>query len=350
MKTEIIKIDFERPLGEQLCSSAEIIRNGGLVAFPTETVYGLGGSALDADAAKKIYSAKGRPSDNPLIIHISEPKDAEKYCFTNDAYYKIANAFMPGPITVILPKKDIIPYSVTGGLDTVAVRCPENIVARTLIEKAGVPIAAPSANTSGRPSPTTARHVIEDMDSKIDAIIDGGSSSIGLESTIVMPKDDSVIVLRPGGITVEMLKKIFGKVELDAGITKKNESDKAPLAPGMKYRHYAPHAEVFLLLDSGKGEFDKKAVVFLSEKLAADPSAGIICFDEYMDKIKGENVFYFGKKDDDGEHARRLFDILRRFDKTNAKVIYATASDTKGVGLAIFNRMLKASGFNTIEI
>ena len=148
----------------------------------------------------------------------------------------------------------------------------------------------------------------------------------------------------------ERLKKIFGKVELDAGITKKNESDKAPLAPGMKYRHYAPHAEVFLLLDSGKGEFDKKAVGFLSEKLAADPSAGVICFDEYMDKIKGENVFYFGRKDDDGEHARRLFDILRRFDKTNAKVIYATASDTKGVGLAIFNRMLKASGFNTIEI
>lgn len=350
MKTEIIKIDFEKPLGEQLCSSAEIIRNGGLVAFPTETVYGLGGSALDADAAKKIYSAKGRPSDNPLIIHISEPKDAEKYCVTNDAYYKIANAFMPGPVTVILPKKDIIPYSVTGGLDTVAVRCPENIVARTLIAEAGVPIAAPSANTSGRPSPTTARHVIEDMDSKIDAIIDGGSSSIGLESTIVMPKDDSVIVLRPGGITVEMLKKIFGKVELDAGIMKKNESDKAPLAPGMKYRHYAPHAEVFLLLDSGKGEFDKKAVGFLSEKLASDPFAGVICFDEYMDKIKGENVFYFGKKDDDGEHARRLFDILRGFDKTNAKVIYATASDTKGVGLAIFNRMLKASGFNTIEI
>lgn len=350
MRTKIVNIDFERPFEEQVRGCAEIIKRGGLVAFPTETVYGLGGSALDDGAAKKIYAAKGRPSDNPLIIHIASPEDAERYCFTNEAYYKIASSFMPGPITVILPKKDIIPYSVTGGLDTVAVRCPENKIARALIKEAGVPIAAPSANTSGRPSPTSASHVIEDLDSKIDAIIDGGVSEIGLESTIVMPKDDGITLLRPGGITVEMLKSIFPLVMLDEGITRKNESSKAPLAPGMKYRHYAPRAAVHLIVDSGKGDFDSKAKKFLSEKLAAFPDTGIICFDEYSDTVKGKNVFYFGKKRDDAEHAKRLFDILRRFDSTDAREIYATASDINGVGLAIYNRMLKASGFNTLEI
>ena len=182
MQTEIIKIDFSRPLAEQVRGCAEILERGGLVAFPTETVYGLGGSALDADAARKIYAAKGRPSDNPLIIHIAKPEDAEKYCVTSDAYYKIAEAFMPGPITVVLPKKDNIPESVTGGLSTVAVRCPAHPVARALIDACGFPVAAPSANTSGRPSPTAADHVKDDLSGKIEAIIDGGEAEIGLES------------------------------------------------------------------------------------------------------------------------------------------------------------------------
>ena len=350
MITEIVKIDFSKPLDAQVQKCAETIVRGGLVAFPTETVYGLGGNALDADAAKKIYAAKGRPSDNPLIIHIEKPSDAEEYCFTNDSYYKIANAFMPGPITVILPKKEIIPFPVTGGLSTVAVRCPEHPVARALIRAAGVPIAAPSANTSGRPSPTSASHVIEDLSSKIDAIIDGGDSEIGLESTIVMPRDGGVTVLRPGGITVEMLSEIFDDVTLDEGIVKKNESASAPLAPGMKYRHYAPRATVFLIKDVGNADFDGRVKRFLKGKLDREPLTGVICFDEYRDEIIGKNVFYFGKKADDDEHAKRLFDILRRFDKTDAPEIYATASDLRGVGLAIYNRMLKASGFNILEI
>ncbi len=350
MITKIIKMDFSRPPEEQVRDCADIIKRGGLVAFPTETVYGLGGNALDSEAAKKIYAAKGRPSDNPLIIHIAAPEDAEAYCKTNEAYYKIAKAFMPGPITVILPKKDIVPFSVTGGLDTVAVRCPKNPVARALISEAGVPIAAPSANTSGRPSPTSARHVIEDLNSKIDAVIDGGDSEIGLESTIVLPGNGGVKVLRPGGITVEMLREVFEDVSLDGGITEKNESTTAPLAPGMKYRHYAPSATVFLIKDSGRADFDERVKKFLSGKLDREPRTGIICFDEYKKDIIGKNVFYFGKKADDEEHAKRLFDILRRFDDTDAPEIYATASDLKGVGLAIYNRMLKASGFNIIEI
>ncbi|MGN1095529.1 MAG: L-threonylcarbamoyladenylate synthase, partial [Eubacteriales bacterium] len=237
-----------------------------------------------------------------------------------------------------------------GGLDTVAVRCPENAVAHALIEKAGVPIAAPSANTSGRPSPTCAMHVIDDLNSKIDAIIDGGESSIGLESTIVMANDNGVTVLRPGGVTCEMLCAIFPDVILDGGITKKNETGEAPLAPGMKYRHYAPKASVYLIKDMGKPDFDTRAKDFLLKKLSLSPKTGIICFDEYAEEIKGENVFYFGKKADDAEHARRLFDILRRFDSTDAPEIYATASDMRGVGLAIYNRMLKAAGFNIIEL
>lgn len=350
METKIVKIDLSRDLNEQVKECAEIIKHGGLVAFPTETVYGLGGSALDADAAKKIYAAKGRPSDNPLIIHIARPEEAEAYCVTNEAYYKIAKEFMPGPITVILPKKDTIPFSVTGGLSTVAVRCPEHPVARALISEAGVPIAAPSANTSGRPSPTSAQHVIDDLSSKIDAIIDGGEAEIGLESTIVLPRGNGVTVLRPGGVTVEMLESVFDDVTLDAGITKKIDNGAAPLAPGMKYRHYAPQATVFLIKDAGNADFDGRVKKFLSAKLDKEPRTGIVCFDEYRDDIIGKNVFYFGKKADDEEHAKRLFDILRRFDSTDAPEIYATASDMRGIGLAIYNRMLKASGFNIIEI
>ncbi len=350
MQTKIIKTDASKPLEGQVRECAEIIARGGLVAFPTETVYGLGGSALDADAAKKIYEAKGRPSDNPLIIHISSPEEAEKYAEVNEAYYKIAERFMPGPITVVLAKKDIIPSSVTGGLSSVAVRCPENAVARALIAAAGVPIAAPSANTSGRPSPTAARHVIDDLDGKIDAIIDGGNSEIGLESTIVMPNENGVTVLRPGGVTVEMLEEIFDSVTLDKGITKKNESTEAPLAPGMKYRHYAPRARVTLIIDDGAPDFDTRAMDFLRARLAEDKKTGVICFDEYAERVEGENVFYFGKKRDEREQARRLFDLLRRFDSTDASAVYAIVSDIRGVGLAIYNRMLKASGFNTLTL
>ncbi|MBQ8004952.1 MAG: threonylcarbamoyl-AMP synthase, partial [Clostridia bacterium] len=207
MTTEFIKIaDPTKPLAvESIKKAADILRHGGLVAMPTETVYGLGGNGLDASAAEKIYAAKGRPSDNPLILHIEKPGDAEKYCHTSKLYFDLARAFMPGPLTVIMPKKDIVPLSVTAGLSTVAIRCPDHAVARALIKEAGVPIAAPSANLSGRPSPTNASYVFEDMNGKIDMIIDGGECEIGLESTIVLIEDESLTLLRPGAITFDAL-------------------------------------------------------------------------------------------------------------------------------------------------
>jgi len=345
MNTEYIKIDPKKPLDEQLIRAAGIIKCGGLVVFPTETVYGLGASALDADAAKKIYAAKGRPSDNPLIIHISSPEEAEKYCFTSPEYYRLAERFLPGPLTVIMPKKDVVPKTVTGGLGTVAVRCPENEVARALIRLSGVPIAAPSANISGKPSPTSAAHVREDLDGKVDMIIDGGECKIGLESTIVKLDDGGATLLRPGAITPEMLKKVLGSVKLDGGITKKNETDASPLAPGMKYKHYAPRAQVYLL----KGDADK-ITAFLAAKLAEDENTGVLCFDELAEKLEGKYIVPFGKTDDEGAHAKRLFKALRYFDDVEVNKIYATAVGTDGIDLATYNRMLKASGYTIIEL
>lgn len=345
MKTDYVKLDFEKPLDAQLTDAAGIIKRGGLVVFPTETVYGLGASALDADAAKKIYAAKGRPSDNPLIIHISSPEEAEKYCVTSPEYYLLAEKFLPGPLTVIMPKKDIIPKTVTGGLDTVAVRCPENEAARVLIRLSGVPIAAPSANISGKPSPTSAEHVREDLDGKVDMIIDGGECKIGLESTIVKLDEDDAMLLRPGAITPQMLKEVLGSIKLDGGITKKNETDAAPLAPGMKYKHYAPRAQVYLL----KGTADK-ITAFLAEKLAEDGNTGVLCFDELAEKLDGKYIVPFGKTDDEGAHAKRLFKALRYFDDVEVNKIYATAVGTEGIDLATYNRMLKASGYTIIEV
>lgn len=345
MKTELIKIDFERPLSAQLTAAADIIKRGGLVVFPTETVYGLGASALDSEAAKKIYAAKGRPSDNPLIIHISSPEEAEDYCYTSPEYYRLAEKFLPGPLTVIMPKKDVIPKTVTGGLDTVAVRCPKNEAARELIRLSGAPIAAPSANISGKPSPTSAAHVKDDLDGKVDMIIDGGECEIGLESTIIKLDDGGATLLRPGAITPEMLEEVLGNVKLDGGITKKNETDAAPLAPGMKYKHYAPRAQVYLL----KGDADKIAE-FLAKKLAENENTGVLCFDEFASKLNGKYIVPFGKKSDERAHAKRLFKALRYFDGTGVNIIYATSVGTEGIDLATYNRMLKASGYTIIEV
>lgn len=350
MKTEFIKIDYEKPLSAQIERAAEIIAAGGLVAFPTETVYGLGGNALDADAAQHIYAAKGRPSDNPLIVHIAKPSDAEKYAFAGELYDKLAKAFMPGPLTVVLPKRDIIPFSVTGGLDSVGIRCPGHPVARELIRKAGVPIAAPSANLSGRPSPTTAAHCVDDLDGRVDCIVDGGESEVGLESTIVKIMGDSLTVLRPGAITPEMLREICPNVSIDGGVFDKLPEGTAPLAPGMKYRHYAPRAKVYLIKDAGGEDFDRRVTEFLKEKLAEDPETGVLCFDEYAESLTGKNVLTFGKKDDEKAHSHLLFDRLRHFDETDATVIYATAGSTEGIGLALYNRMLKAAGYTVLNI
>ena len=352
MKTELIKIDFTKPLAEQLTLPAEILAQGGLVAFPTETVYGLGGNALDADAAGKIYAAKGRPSDNPLIVHIARPSDADQYAETNELYRKLAKAFMPGPLTVVLPKKENIPFSVTGGLMTVGIRCPGDPVARELIRLAGVPVAAPSANVSGRPSPTTANHVVDDLSGRIECIIDGGESEVGLESTIVKIDGGRLVLLRPGAITPEMLRTVCNEVVLDNGILDRLPEGTAPEAPGMKYRHYAPRARVHLLRAENENDesFDEKAIGFFREKLKADPSVGILCYDEYLPFLQGENVYSYGKKQDDLAHSHLLFDCLRRFDETEATAIYAVVGKAEGIGLALYNRMLKASAYTVIYI
>jgi len=333
MNTDIIK----NSTPENIKKAAEIIKQGGLVAFPTETVYGLGANALDATASSKIYSAKGRPSDNPLIVHIAYPAEAEKYCFTSPLFYKLAERFMPGPLTVIMPKKSIIPDTTTGGLDTVAIRVPSNAVAHMLIEMSGVPVAAPSANISGKPSPTTFEHIVNDLNGKVDLMIDGGACSIGLESTVVKIEDDMVMILRPGAITPEMLSDVC-RTEIGFSVTKEFQG-KAE-SPGMKYRHYAPDAKLILL------DGDDKAVY---EYLADKNGCGILCFNEDIEHINPNNkILTLGAKNDIDGQAHKLFMCLRSF--FDVDIIYARAPVKRGIGLAVFNRLIKASGYTYIEL
>ncbi|MBQ8288954.1 MAG: threonylcarbamoyl-AMP synthase [Clostridia bacterium] len=333
------------PTEDDLISAADLLRTGGLVAIPTETVYGLGVNALLSEAAPKVYAAKGRPSDNPLIIHLADAADAERYAITCDAFDRLATAFMPGPLTVILPKRDCIPDSVTGGLATVAVRVPSHPIAHRLIELCGFPVAAPSANLSGRPSTTTVEHVIEDMKGRVDMILDGGASDIGLESTIVLPKEDgSLVLLRPGAITVEMLEEEGFTVTLDKAVTARLQEGEQPLAPGMKYRHYAPRARVILL--SGERESVQAAM----EPYRDRADTALICYadDTVADASNARVLGAFERRD---EQARNLFDLLRSFDsQTEITRIYAPLPDRKGIGLALFNRMLKAAGYDIEEV
>ena len=327
--------------------AGQIIKNGGLVVFPTETVYGLGGNATDSSAAQKIYAAKGRPSDNPLIIHVSDPEDAELYTYTNNLYYKLAKAFMPGPITVILKAKDIVPKTVTAGLDTVAVRCPSHPVAREFIRVAGVAIAAPSANLSGSPSPTCYRYVAEDMTGRVDMIIDGGDCDIGLESTIVKIEDDSSLtLLRPGAITVEDLSQVCEKVNVADAVLDSLKEGEVALSPGMKYRHYAPKSQ-FCLLD---GEFLLRYDYVLKNK----ENSAVLCYEEEVDAfsevLPKERIFNMGKKEDKLSHAHKLFTLLRDADTENTEVIYAPLPTLDGIGMALYNRMIRAAAHKIIKL
>ena len=337
MDTKIVRINGKTEYGKDLQEAAQIILSGGLVVFPTETVYGLGGNGLQSDAAQKIYSAKGRPSDNPLIIHIALPEDAEKYAHTCDVYYELAKAFMPGPLTVIMPKKDCIPPSVTGGLDTVAVRCPSHPVAHTLIEKCGVPIAAPSANISGRPSPTSAKYVLEDMAGRVDMIIDGGECEIGLESTIVKIDGSSLTLLRPGAITYDALCCVCDDVKIAPAVLDKLAENEKPLSPGMKYRHYAPSVD-FVLLDG-----DDKAVLSFMKSEQKNNGCAVLCYDEEIGELDASLSICIGKKEDLSTQAQKLFTSLREADKLGAKKIYAHLPTMDGLGLALYNRMIRAA-------
>ena len=319
--------------------ASEILRKGGLVAFATETVYGLGASALNGEAVKNIFLAKGRPQDNPLIVHLSDPPEAEKYVCTNELGYKIAERFMPGPITVILPKKVLICDEVSCGLDTIGIRVPLYKPARDLIRSAGVPIAAPSANISGKPSPTKAQHVIDDMLGRIDAILQGDDCSVGVESTVVkITGEDSLIVCRPGGITVDMLKEVCSEVSIDPAVLSK--FDGKPVSPGMKYRHYAPKAQVTVL------SMDEDAFI---DYLSGKKDFGILCFEGDKKLLTFENAMSFGDEGDLDAQASKLFSCLREFDKhPEVKEIFARMPDNSGVGLAVYNRLLKAAGFKVV--
>ena len=336
MKTLIIHYTGKKSLEP----AAEILRRGGLVAFPTETVYGLGGNAFDPQAAEKIYKAKGRPSDNPLIVHLDEYRTAGRFCHTSELFFELADAFMPGPLTVVLPKRPFIPDGVTGGLDTVGIRVPSHPIAHELIALAGVPIAAPSANLSGKPSPTTFAHVYHDLNGKVDAIIDGGSCDFGVESTIVKLDNDKIYLLRPGAITPEMLSLFSDELHIDPSVTEK--FDGVPLAPGMKYRHYAPDRPL-VILDGG----NKAIYRFLADK----ERRAVICFDEDMAFIQGDHVISCGPKGDSLTQANRLFGCLRALDGLkDIDVIYARMPSRVGIGLAVFNRLIKAAGFSVMTL
>ncbi len=350
--TKIVRIDSGMPLEAQLLDAAEIIKSGGLVAFPTETVYGLGADATNSDAAMKIYAAKGRPSDNPLIIHISTPTEAEGYAHTCEVYYRLAREFMPGPLTVILPARESVPRTTRGGLDTVAVRCPENKIASTLIRLSGVPIAAPSANRSGSPSPTSAQHVIDDMTGRVDMIIDGGSCDFGLESTIVsVNPDESVTLLRPGKITAADITALGIEVIIADAVKDRLRDGEIALSPGMKYRHYAPSCEV-LLLDAEK----EKAADFILNYVKGRGIAkyAVIAYSEdvgfYTGLLTNAYIYNFGEKADEMTQAHSLFDILRRADKEDFSVIFAPLPHAEGIGLALYNRMIRAAAHKIIRL
>lgn len=346
VSTEPMNMDYIK-------EASEILRNGGLVAFPTETVYGLGGDATDKEASKKIYAAKGRPSDNPLIVHIakfSQLEDISKDLPDNAK--KLADAFWPGPLTMVVNKNEVIPYETTGGLDTVAVRMPNNPVALALIEESGCMIAAPSANTSGRPSPTKASHVYEDLSGKIEAILDGGSVDIGLESTIVDLTEDVVTILRPGYINMDMLKEVVGEVRMDPGIVyndKGTTSGARPKAPGMRYKHYAPKGDLTII--SGEEDIVVATINQMTkEALDKGQRVGIIATSESADRYKDGQVLVIGDRADEGSIAHNLYDILRQFDEIGVDVIYSESFATPKMGQAIMNRLLKAAGQKTIEV
>ena len=332
----------QKIIEDQISAAADILRQGGLVAIPTETVYGLGANALDETAVHKIFEAKGRPQDNPLIIHVPGPQWLPRYCEdVPPLAYTLARKFWPGPLTMILKRKKVVPDATTAGLDTVGVRCPDHQVTLAIIREAGVPIAAPSANTSGRPSCTCAADCLEDMEGKIDAVVDGGPCQVGVESTIVDLTCDPPRLLRPGGMPLEALEEVVGPLTVDKAVTEPLKDGEQPKAPGMKYRHYAPKAPVTVV--TGPAEASARTI----EQLAK-PGDGVICFDEFADRFDRQTVECLGPSRDKRIQAQRVFDALRAFDSKDVQQIYAQCPDSQGLGLAIGNRLKKAAGFKTV--
>ena len=343
METRVVRMTEEQIDMELIREAGKIIRDGGLVAFPTETVYGLGGDALNPLSSRKIYAAKGRPSDNPLIVHIADQQALSSIVgeIPGNAW-KLAERFWPGPLTMILHKSDRVPRETTGGLDTVAVRMPANRIAQEMIRAAGGYVAAPSANRSGRPSPTVARYVAEDLAGRGEMIIDGGDVEIGLESTIVDLTSDRPMVLRPGYITRQDLENVLSEVEEDRTLMEA-DAGQAPKAPGMKYRHYAPKGEMTVV----KG-VEEQVVSYINERCRecrdAGRRTGVIATDETLSGYCADVCRSVGCRHDEEAIARELYRILREFDDEAVEVIYAEAFDDSGIGRAIMNRLLKAAG------
>ena len=347
MDTKIVKIKEGHIDGALIQEAGAILKAGGLVAFPTETVYGLGGDALNPLSSKKIYAAKGRPSDNPLIVHVAEfgalapivreiPENARK----------LAEKFWPGPLTMILYKSDLVPYETTGGLDTVAIRMPGNRIARELIRAAGGYVAAPSANRSGRPSPTLAKYVAQDLEGRVEMIIDGGDVKIGLESTIVDLTSDKPMVLRPGYVTRQDLLEVLPEIEEDSTLMR-DDSGQAPRAPGMKYRHYAPKGDLTIV----KG-VEEKVLAYINAQCekSGNKKTGVIGTDATVRRYDADVCKSVGCREDEEAVARELYRILREFDDEDVEVIYAEAFDDSGIGQAIMNRLLKAAGHKLVEV
>ena len=349
MTTEYVVLNEETPDPAVIERAGQIIKNGGLVAFPTETVYGLGGDALNPASSKKIYAAKGRPSDNPLIVHVCRFEDIGPIVREIPPQaVQLAEAFWPGPLTMIFHKNDRVPAETTGGLDTVAIRFPSNATAQALIKASGGYIAAPSANRSGRPSPTLARYCMEDLDGRVEMVIDGGQVGIGLESTIIDLTEEEPVILRPGFITQKKLAQVLGNVDVDRTIITP-DSGIAPKAPGMKYRHYAPKGEL-VILEGSRGN----VVAEINKAAAKDREngirSGVICTDETRDMYSADCVKSAGARGDEESIARELFRILREFDDENVGHIYSESFREGDLGQAIMNRLMKAAGHKVIDL
>ncbi len=349
METKILKIDEKNISEKDMEIASDIIRDGGIVAFPTETVYGLGANGLDENAVKKIFEAKGRPSDNPLILHVASIDDINPLVQEiPDIARVLINKFWPGPLTILLKRSKLVPDIITAGLDTVAIRMPKNDIALSLIKKSNTPIAAPSANLSGRPSPTSFSHVVEDMMGKIDMIIDGGVTGIGLESTVLDLSGVLPMILRPGGVTLEDLRDIIPDVSLDPSIID-TKSSVVPKSPGQKYRHYAPKSEMIVFT----GEIDKVVSEINGRKIEyteKDKKVGIMCTDETANLYKDGIIISLGSRSEEDVIARNLFHILRTFDEIGVDIILAEGIDLSNLGSAIMNRMIKASSGKIVEL
>lgn len=333
------------PTKENIELSANALRNGELVAVPTETVYGLAANALNGTAVRKIFTAKGRPMDNPLIVHISDFSQIERFNLVRDIpekAYLLAEKFWPGPLTVIMPKGSDVPNEVSAGLDTVAIRYPSHPVTQAVITAADCPLAAPSANTSGIPSPTAARHVMHDMNGKIPYIIDGGMCEVGVESTVITVVPDVPILLRPGGITLEQLESVIGEVAVSEAVLYKMKEGQKAESPGMKYKHYAPKANLILIKSS-----DDKYIEYINSCKKENVAA--LCYNEDVEKLNVK-AFPYGNKNDYAQQANRIFDVLREIDESDVKTVYGRCPDTKGAAMAVYNRLIRAAGFEVIEL